>query len=65
MRLLLLLGRIQGFWKLKMDSRMLCFRCYFNILVVIKCFCFLDGLGCLKLDCINLFIILDLGWVWL
>ncbi|MFS7948940.1 hypothetical protein Hanom_Chr06g00565731 [Helianthus anomalus] len=47
-----------------MDSRMLCFRCCFNVLVVINCFCFLNGLGCSKLDCIDFFIMLDLGRVW-
>ncbi|MFS8015506.1 hypothetical protein Hanom_Chr15g01357461 [Helianthus anomalus] len=48
-----------------MDSRMFCFRFRFNALVAIDCFCFLDGLGCSKLDCIDLFIMLELGRVWL
>ncbi|MFS7993041.1 hypothetical protein Hanom_Chr12g01089391 [Helianthus anomalus] len=58
--MMLLLRRVRGFEKLKMDSRMLCFRCCFNVLVVFDCFCFLDGLGCLKLDCIEIF----LCWTW-
>ncbi|MFS7915395.1 hypothetical protein Hanom_Chr02g00164821 [Helianthus anomalus] len=44
------------FGKLKMDSRMLYFRCCFNVLVVYDCFffVFLDCLGCSKLNCIDL-----------
>ncbi|KAJ0604420.1 hypothetical protein HanHA300_Chr02g0049641 [Helianthus annuus] len=43
------------FGKLKMDSRMLYFRCYFNVLVVYDCFfVFLDGLSCSKLDCLDI-----------
>ncbi|KAF5818054.1 hypothetical protein HanXRQr2_Chr02g0060341 [Helianthus annuus] len=38
-----------------MDSRMLYFRCYFNVLVVYDCFfVFLDGLSCSKLDCLDI-----------